>query len=130
MEIFCGTDIIEVERIKHSISSSSAFLKKIYTKKEIEEISNTKNKEIMYQRYAGRFAAKEAIYKAMSDKLNSVEVEFSFKDFEILNDSKKNGRPYVNVLNEKIIHMYPNMKIDISISHIKQTAIATAIFKI
>ena len=37
MKITCGTDIIEIERIKNSINKlGEKFLNKVYTKKEIE----------------------------------------------------------------------------------------------
>ena len=37
MKVTCGTDIIEIERIKESIENLGAkFLERVYTKKEIE----------------------------------------------------------------------------------------------
>ena len=59
MKISCGTDIIEIERIKESIENlGENFLKKIYTENEIKYCESKKN--MKYQHYAARFAAKEA----------------------------------------------------------------------
>ena len=74
-----GTDIIEVSRIEKLIKDKGdKFLNRIYTKKEIDYCeSKGPNK---YQHYAGRFAAKEAVFKILSTK------QLKFKNIEILNN--------------------------------------------
>ena len=58
MNITCGTDIIEIERVKESIENiGEKFLKRVFTDKEIEYCESKKAQK--YQHYAGRFAAKE-----------------------------------------------------------------------
>ncbi len=122
MKIKCGTDIIEVSRIKESIEKlGDKFLNKIYTKKEIEYCLSKNN--MKYQHFAARFAAKEAIFKAISSLLKN-KYEITWKDVEVLND--ENGRPYVHFLNNN----YNIEQIDISISHLKEYAIATCIVEI
>lgn len=119
LKINCGTDIIEVCRIKESIErKGDNFLNKIYTEKEIE-YCNSKN-NMKYQHFAARFAAKEAIFKAISNILKD-KYEITWKDVEILND--ENGRPYVHFLNND----YNIKQIDISISHLKEYAVANCI---
>ncbi len=119
MKINCGTDIIEVCRIKESIErKGDNFLNKIYTEKEIE-YCNSKN-NMKYQHFAARFAAKEAIFKAISNTLKD-KYEITWKDVEILND--ENGRPYVHFLNND----YNIKQIDISISHLEEYAVANCI---
>ncbi len=115
MKIYVGNDIIEVKRIQESIESlGDKFLNRVFTEKEIEYCES---KNVMkYQHYAARFAAKEAIFKAISKNLEN-KFDIGWKDAEILNDI--NGRPYVN------INM--NVDIDLSLSHIKEYAIATAV---
>lgn len=122
MKIKCGTDIIEVSRIKESIEKlGEKFLNKIYTQKEIEYCLSKNN--MKYQHFAARFAAKEAIFKAISSLLKN-KYEITWKDVEVLND--ENGRPYVHFLNNN----YNIEQIDISISHLKEYAIATCIVEI
>lgn len=117
MKFFCGTDIIEIDRIKNSIERRKEFINKIYTKKEIEYCeSKGKSK---YQHYAARFAGKEALFKATSSMMKS-KYEKKWTDVEILNDS--NGRPYINFLEDNV-----NLQCDISLSHCKQYATAVVI---
>ena len=119
MKIKTGTDIIEIERIKQSIEETDGkFCERVYTKKEIEYCESKKAQK--YQHYAARFAAKEAVFKAISQFLES-NYDIELKEIEILND--ENGRPYVNLLKDNIILD----GIDISISHCKSYAIANVV---
>lgn len=118
MRILCGTDIIEIDRIQKSIEDKKyVFLNKIYTPSEIEYCEN--RRKAKYQHYAGRFAAKEAIFKAISETLND-KYESKWTDVEIIND--ENGKPMVHFLDGR-----SNLQCEISISHCKQYAVATAI---
>lgn len=117
MNIGCGVDIIEIERIKSSIENiGESFLKRVFTDKEIEYCESKKVQK--YQHYAGRFAAKEAALKAISNHLED-KYSVKWKDFEIIND--KQGRPKLSLLNINIDNIE---SIDISISHCKLYAIA------
>lgn len=120
MRIRTGTDIIEISRIKESIESTNKkFCERVYTEKE-REYCESKNMQ-KYQHYAARFSAKEAVFKAVSDELEN-KFQINWKDIEILNDEK--GRPYVNILNNKIQNIED---IDISLSHCKEYAIANVV---
>ena len=118
--IYCGIDIIEIDRIKNSIEEiGEAFINKIYTKNEIIYCESKKNQK--YQHYAARFAAKEAAFKAIS-KLIKSKYDISWKDVEVLND--ENGRPVITI--SKLD--YSNIEnIDISISHNRENAVANVI---
>lgn len=118
MKVSCGIDIIEIDRIRESIDSlGTNFVKKIYTENEIAYCES--KKQMKYQHYAARFAAKEAIFKALSKTLED-KYSISWKDVEVLND--ENGRPYIKFINKE----YKEIEdIDISISHCKEYAIAT-----
>jgi len=120
LNITCGTDIIEIERIKESIESlGEKFLHRVFTDKEMKYCESKKAQK--YQHYAGRFAAKEALFKAISKQLED-KYSVCWKDFEVIND--KQGRPCVNLLN---ISMDNIQSIDISISHCKLYATANVI---
>lgn len=120
MNIACGIDIIEIERVKKSIQNTGEmFLNKIYTKKEIEYCESRKNAK--YQHYAARFAAKEAGFKALSSILKD-KYSISWKNIEVQKD--ENGRPFLNLIGIDI----PNIiSIDISISHCKEYATANVV---
>ena len=117
MKVKCGVDIIEINRIKDSIEKlGDTFLKKVYTKKEIEYCES--KGVTKYEHYAARFAVKEAAFKAVSEEVKD-KYEISWKDVETTND--ENGRPKVEILflkNKKIEN------VDVSISHCKDYAVA------
>lgn len=118
MRVSCGTDIIEIERIKKSIErSGETFLNTIYTPAEIAYCESKKNAK--YSHYAGRFAAKEAIYKAVSTLLPE-RFGISWQNAQVIND--ENGNPKVEFIDIK----FDKIKdIDISISHCREYAVAT-----
>ena len=120
MKVKCGTDIIEIDRIKESIENlGERFLQKVFTQKEIEYCESKKAQK--YQHYAARFAAKEAVFKAISESLQD-KYALGWCDYEILNN--EDGKPIVKISGldlEKI------EDIDLSISHCKQYAMATAV---
>lgn len=119
MKIRTGVDIIEIERVKQSIEETEGkFCERVYTQKEIEYCESKKMQK--YQHYAARFAAKEAVFKAISQLLES-KFDIEWKEIEILND--KDGRPYVNLLKQGV----KIENIDISISHCKTYAVASVI---
>ena len=124
MKITCGTDIIEIDRVKESIEElGEKFIERVFTDKEIEYCESRKGQK--YQHYAGRFAAKEAAFKAISKILDN-KYSVCWKDFEVVND--KQGRPQMNLLN---INTDEIESIDVSISHCKlyATANVTVLFK-
>ena len=105
-----GCDIVAIKRIKNILSTCPTFLTHVYSDKELEEYQH-RNKSVYY--LASRFAAKEAIVKALSkynNKLNTIE---------ILNDS--DGKPYV-LINHQI-----QPQILISISYEREYVLAYAI---
>lgn len=120
MNIACGVDIIEIERVKKSIQNTGEmFLNKVYTQKEIEYCESRKNAK--YQHYAARFAAKEAGFKALNSILKD-KYSISWKNIEVQKD--ENGRPFLNLIGIDI----PNIiSIDISISHCKEYATANVV---
>ena len=120
MRILCGTDIIEISRIRESIEKTGEkFLKLVYTPAEIEYCESKRASK--YYHYAGRFAAKEAIYKAVSPLLKN-KFDISWQNAEVIND--KNGNPKINFIDIKFNQI---KSIDISISHCKEYAVATVV---
>jgi holo-[acyl-carrier protein] synthase len=118
-----GTDIIEVERIQRLLQKDEAFKLKVFTEIEINYCESKKNKA---ESYASRFAAKEAMFKAMGTGWRG---EMKFTDIEVYNDEL--GKPFVRTygavsefLSQKNIQI-----IHISMSHIKSMGIATILLE-
>lgn len=103
-----GCDIVEIERIKKLIQHQG-FLK-ILTEKE-QQYFHTLSKQRQIEWLAGRFAAKEAVFKAISKQYPQMMIS----KIEVLSDA--DGRPYV---------YFPDCEVHVSISHEKQYAIAYA----
>lgn len=120
MIIGIGIDIIEINRIDDSVQRfGKAFLDRIYSAKEQQERS-----ERTY--FAGRWAAKEAISKALGTGIGK---DCSWLDIEILNNEA--GAP-VAVLSgaaAKRLNSLGGSKVHISISHERTNAVAMAIIE-
>jgi len=117
MKVSCGTDIIEIERIKDAIEKyAGKFKEDIFTDVEVEYCE--KHNSQKFQHYAARFAAKEAIFKAISNKLSN---NYRWNDFEIVNNEI--GKPEVHLKTD-----IPEIEsIDVSLSHCKEYAIANVV---
>ena len=105
-----GIDIIEIERIQKSIEKfDQLFLNKIFTQTELDYCSNKKNK---YQHFAARFAAKEAIAKALATGWSK---GFRWKDIEIYNE--KSGMPNVKLRGNLKHFLGADKSLKITMSH-------------
>jgi holo-[acyl-carrier protein] synthase len=117
-----GVDIIEVSRIKEAVKRwESAFLKRIFTE---NEVNYSQNKKFVYQHLAARFAAKEAVLKAIGD--SSIQ-HIEWHNIEVLNDEF--CKPYIRLSGEalKIKERKNITDIIISMSHTRNFAVANAI---
>ncbi len=117
MKQHCGIDIVYIPRIKKLVEKHGApslnnkFIKRIFSKEEISHIINRKDP---YPGLAGRFAAKEAVIKAVQPikklvDLKSIKIKGKIPKVE-LKDSKLN-----------------KLDISVSISHDGDYAIAIVI---
>lgn len=115
-----GIDIEEVSRFK-SLIRNRRFLKRVFTPQEIAYCSSKANKT---QHFAVRFAAKEAIWKALSDTLRKKRSRLSHRDIGIKNEAS--GRPTA-VLPKSLARIAK--KISISLSHSRLQVVAVAVLK-
>lgn len=118
-----GVDIVEIRRIKEAIDKHVNFIDRIFSKNEIAYL---KSRNLRPEFVSGRFAAKEAVSKALGTGFSG----FEFKDIEI--DRTAAGKPIV-VLKGKaklLAQKYGNYKIHLSISHGVDSAIAYAVMEV
>lgn len=110
-----GVDITEVRRLRQAVEKwGEEFLRRIFTETELKN-AKSRISSSLYQHLAGRFAAKEAVFKALGDpKLN-------WKEVQVIND--KEGKPMCQVLNKN----GSRIDVHISISHVKSYAVASAV---
>ncbi len=124
MIVGMGVDIAEVRRIAAVIQSQKErFLRRVYTLDEIAYCEQFKNR---YERYAGRFAVKEAAMKALGTGWSR---GVRWVDLEVVRH--RSGRPTLSLKGEarKIADALGVKNIAISITHTSEQAIAQVIFE-
>ena len=115
--ISIGTDIVKVSRIKDLLTTKKEkFLNKVFVEEEISYCNSNPNPEI---HFSGKYAAKEAIKKALLS--NDIIEHISLKDIKVLN--RDNKAPYIEI--DSLIDLNYN----ISISHEEEYAIAFALIQ-
>lgn len=117
-----GTDLIEIVRIQRAIEKNPHFMERVYTANEIAYCQRKKN---VWQSFAARFAAKEAVSKALGTGIGPV----GLMEIEILN--AENGQPEV-VLHGKALQLAADrniQRVHISLSHSEAYAMATAVLE-
>lgn len=118
-----GADIIAIERIKKAITKDSKFTEKIFSSEE-EEYCNSKLKKEIH--FAGRFAAKEAFFKALGTGWRD---GMKWTEINVVNDDL--GKPEIRITGKTLeIFKEKGMKtINLSISHTKEFAVAFVIIE-
>jgi holo-[acyl-carrier protein] synthase len=119
-----GSDLAQVERIRKSIAQyGDRFLNRVYTERERAYASSKANSA---ERYAARFAAKEAGMKAIGTGWRS---GVAWKDFEVVNE--RSGQPTLR-LSGVALEISVTMgveRISISLTHTAETAFAVVILE-
>lgn len=107
-----GIDIEDVKRFRaQEPTKHAAFYRKIFTDKEILYCMS---KSDPYPHFTARFAAKEAVAKAIGATM------YELKDIEVSNE--RTGRPTITV------HSHPAYEVEVSLSHTKNHVAAIAIW--
>jgi len=113
-----GVDIIEIARIDEAVGRfGTRFLQRIYTEPELSLCKAKAN------RLAGRFAAKEAVMKALGTGVKGV----SWREIEVL--AKASGEPQIRLYGKaKITESSLGLgEFAVSLSHSKEYAVASVI---
>jgi holo-[acyl-carrier protein] synthase len=119
-----GIDLTEVSRIRDVISRhGTRFLSRIYTDREISYVEHKANR---FERYAARFAAKEAAMKALGTGWRR---GVHWKDFEVAN--LPSGRPtmLLHGAAKEIAEQLGVKQISVSLTHTAETGMAFVIFE-
>ena len=116
--IGCGVDVVELARFRAAVARGGrAFMRRVFTAQE--EAYATARPRTKLLHLAGRFAAKEAVIKAVS-QLDSARM-LTMNQVEVHND--RHGRPHI------ILHdaRFKRIHVHVSLSHVDTVAIASAI---
>lgn len=116
-----GTDIVEVERVKRALEKEG-MKQKVFTEREIAYC----DKDNTAQSYAARAAAKEAFFKALGTGWRG---HMKITEVEILNDEL--GKPNIFLSGETLLifQQKGGNTIQVSLSHIKEHALAFVIIE-
>lgn len=109
-----GTDIVETERIREVVEREPAFAERVFTRAELDY---SFSKGSVYLHLAARFAAKEAVAKALGGS-------FSWHEVEVVNNSR--GKPEVNLYG-RARDAAGSARVHLSVSHTRHYASAVAI---
>jgi holo-[acyl-carrier protein] synthase len=115
MNIFPGTDIVEIRRFRgYTGTRKDPFLHKVFTENELDYCFG---KEDPAPHLAVTFAAKEAVLKALyAEGIRDI----SYKEIEICRDAE--GVPSAHINNER-----DNLDLRVSLSHSEEYALAFAL---
>jgi holo-[acyl-carrier protein] synthase len=119
-----GVDLAEVDRIRKAIGRyDRRFIERIYTPAEIAYVERKANR---FERYAGRFAAKEAGMKAIGTGWRR---GVRWRDFEVAN--LPSGRPTLKLYGEaaRVAHELGVKLISLSITHTAELGMAQVILE-
>ena len=126
MKILQGIDLVKVERMERMIErpSGQAFLDRVFS---ASEQAYCGSKRMKFEHYAARFAAKEAVLKAVkvrpkkNQRLSGIEI-----------GREATGKPFIVLSKEsrKQLRIPAQAQIELSLAHEREYAIATIVIVI
>lgn len=119
-QVGLGVDIVEIERMKRIIERTPSFTHKVYSEEECRYCTSKALPEV---HFATRFAAKEAVLKALGTGFSA---GIGVRDIEVGRNSK--GRPYVILTGKakEIADFYGVIELPLSLSYTHHEAVACA----
>ncbi len=118
-----GIDIIETERVAEKIAKEGGFREHVFS---VSEISYCEKNTNHAENYAARFAAKEALLKALG---TGFTINISLPEIEVVTDEM--GKPSFNIYGklETIVKARNISTIFLSLSHLKSIACAVVVIE-
>ena len=116
-----GVDVVDVARMKSILTDQgAAFVDRVFTDTEVTYCRSKQNPE---QHFAARFAAKEAVSKAMQTGWSGI---FRWKDVGVVNEPS--GAPKILLYNA-VSRSLEKSTIHLSLSHTENTVVALAVIE-
>jgi len=122
LKILQGIDLIKVERMERMIGRSGrTFLDRVFSAAEQDYCGS---KRMKFEHYAARFAAKEAVLKALKIRPRKGQ---RLSGIEVVREAT--GKPSIALSAEsrKQFHLPMKAQIELSIAHEREYAIATVV---
>ena len=120
-QVGLGVDIVEIDRMRRILGRTPSFAQKVFSQ---DERAYCDSKAMPETHYATRFAAKEAVLKALGTGFSE---GVGVRDVEVGRNAK--GRPYVILRGraKELSDSYGVLEIPLSLSYTHQEAVACAI---
>lgn len=115
-----GVDIVEIDRMKRALERHPRMKERLFSAEEREYCDERNRPEI---HYALRFAAKEAVLKALGTGFSGVR----FTDVEVLRDASGRPAPRLQGRAAKLAEEYGVVEMHLSLSFTHTTAVASAV---
>lgn len=116
-----GVDVVDVQRMKDVLArQGKVFLNKVFSD---VEVTYCKTRKRPYIHFAARFAAKEAVAKAMHTGWNGA---FHWRDIEVVND--QSGAPHI-LLSHNVAKALEQCTVHLSLSHTETTVVAFVVLE-
>jgi holo-[acyl-carrier protein] synthase len=113
-----GVDIVEIERLRSVVERyGDRFLDRVFTSRELSEVGNNMSS------LAARFAAKEAVSKALGTGIGNV----SWRDIEILRGPARQPLLVLSGEARRLAEQLGLSQWSISLSHTQEHAIALVV---
>jgi holo-[acyl-carrier protein] synthase len=117
--LYCGIDLIEVARVRAALERhGDHFVKRVFTPAEIAHCGALADP---WPHWAARFAAKEAVFKALPDGVLEALV---WREIGVWN--LPSGRPQVDLHGDTAARL-AGWSFALSLSHVRQMAVAQVI---
>ena len=118
-----GIDTIEVGRVRRFLQKQEGLKEKLFSPAEIEYCESKKS---WARSYAARYAAKEAFLKALGAGLVG---QFSLRDIEVIKPKLGQPKLILNGQARRVVRRKKIKRIQVSLSHLKQIAIAIVVLE-
>jgi holo-[acyl-carrier protein] synthase len=116
-----GVDVVDVQRMKAVlVRQGKIFLNKVFSDMEV---TYCKTRKRPYIHFAARFAAKEAVAKAMHTGWSGA---FHWRDIEVVND--QSGAPHI-LLSSNVAKALEQCTVHLSLSHSETTVVAFVVLE-
>jgi holo-[acyl-carrier protein] synthase len=116
-----GVDVVDVQRLRKVLEQQGVhFIGKVFTDGEIAYCQSKRNP---HEHFAARFAAKEAVAKAMRTGWSGA---FRWKDVEVVNEPS--GAPRLNLYKE-VADVLVDSQMHLSMSHTENTVVAFVVIE-
>jgi holo-[acyl-carrier protein] synthase len=123
MIISIGCDLLEVARMEQQLGRDDEFRRELFT---VDEIRYCESKHVPAQHYAARFAAKEALLKALA---SDQPVGAVWREVEVTHDAHGKPQLILSGTLRELAEQRGVRRVHVTLSHTRELALAHVILE-